>query len=234
MDATFKIFRYNPETDEKPSKKEYEVDLKPGMTVLDALRTIKDDQDGTLAFRRSCRHGICGSCAMTINGVNRLACETQISSLKTQRVEVEPLRAYPVIRDLVVDMNPFFERYERVKPYLITSNPPPTDRERLQSPEERKLLDGSYECILCGACTSSCPSFWADKEFLGPAALLKAYRFIFDTRDEGSGERLDIINDAHGLWRCHTIFNCVEACPKSLNPTSRLSALKKEVLKRRI
>lgn len=234
MNCTFKVFRYNPETDEKAYTREYKVPVNPGMTVLDAMRFIKDELDGTIAFRRSCRHGICGSCAMTINGINRLACETQISRLKTRRIEVEPLRAYPVIRDLVVDMNPFFERYERVKPYLITHKPPPTDRERLQSPEERKLLDGSYECILCGSCTSSCPSFWADKEFLGPAAMLKAYRFVFDSRDEGSGERLDIINDGHGLWRCHTIFNCVEACPKSLNPTSRLSALKKEVLKRRI
>ncbi len=230
MEKILKILRFNPEVDKKPYYKEYKVEVKEAWTVLDALNEIKWRQDGSLTYRRSCRHGICGSCAMTINGVNRLACETQLSSLKGDVIVVEPLRSFPIIKDLVVDMEPFYEKIRRIKPYLITNTPPPTDKERLQSPEERKLLDGSYECILCGACTSSCPSFWADKDFLGPAALLKAYRYIFDSRDEGLSDRMEVINNKHGLWRCHTIFNCVEACPKSLNPTRAISRLKKLVM----
>ena len=166
---------------------------------------------------------------MTIQGHNCLACETQLTALSKDPIEVEPLRSFTVIRDLVVDMDDFFERYEEVKPYFIAGTPP-TDKERLQSPEERKLLDDCWECILCGACTSSCPSYWADKDFLGPAALLKAYRFIFDSRDEGTEDRMAALDNKHGLWRCHTIFNCVEACPKSLNPTRAISQLKKKVI----
>jgi succinate dehydrogenase / fumarate reductase iron-sulfur subunit len=234
MAVTFRIYRFNPEKDSHPHYQEYSVDLPAGSTVLDALRHIKDTQDGTLAFRRSCRHGICGSCGMVINGVNRLACETQISSLRSKKIEVEPLRSFPVVRDLVTDMTPFYDRYETIRPFLVETKSPPTDRERLQTPEDRKKLDGAYECILCGCCTSSCPSFWADTEFLGPAALLKAYRFVFDSRDQDMGERLRIVNDKHGLWRCHTIFNCVEACPKDLNPTWGIAELKRAVIRQRV
>jgi succinate dehydrogenase / fumarate reductase iron-sulfur subunit len=226
----FKIFRYRPETNGQPHYQEYEVDAPRGSTVLDALNEIKWTRDGTLTYRRSCRHGICGSCAMTINGANMLACEAQVNTLKRDPIVVEPLRSFSVIKDLVVDMDGFFDKLFLVKPFLVVKTPPPTDKERYQSPEDRKLLDGAYECILCGACTSSCPSFWADKEFLGPAALLKAYRFIFDTRDEGVEERLSILDNKHGLWRCHTIFNCMEACPKGLNPTWAIGELKKKVL----
>jgi succinate dehydrogenase / fumarate reductase iron-sulfur subunit len=234
QERVFRIRRFDPTRDKAPYYKEYRVPVEKSSTLLDVLGFIKGNLDGTLSYRRSCRHGICGSCAMTVNGQNRLACETQVMSLDGSRIEIEPLRSFPVLKDLVVDMSEFYDRYEAVKPYLVTVRPTPTDKERLQSPEDRKLLDGSYECILCGCCTSSCPSFWADKRFLGPAALLKAYRFVFDTRDEDSGDRLRIIDDPHGLWRCHTIFNCVEACPKSLNPTQAISALKREVIKRRI
>lgn len=231
MIRTFKIFRFNPDEDQKAYYKNYSVDVKEGMNVLDALNEIKWNQDGTLTFRRSCRHGICGSCAMTINGLNKLACETQIKSLGGGTIVVEPLRHFPVIKDLAVDMEDFFKKMEAVKPYFIAGTPP-TDKERYQSVEDRKKIDGSYECILCGACTSSCPSYWADGEFLGPAALLKAYRFIFDTRDEGWKERLPILDDRHGLWRCHTIFNCM-ICPKSLNPTWAIGELKKKAITER-
>jgi succinate dehydrogenase / fumarate reductase iron-sulfur subunit len=234
MERLFRIYRFDPTQDGSPYYKDYKVPIEEPCTLLDVLGYIKGNLDGSLSYRRSCRHGICGSCAMTVNGHNRLACETQIKDLKGKRIEVEPLRSFPVIKDLVADMSEFYDRYEAVKPYLITHKPPPTDKERLQSPEDRKHLDGSYECILCGCCTSSCPSFWADREFLGPAALLKTYRFVFDSRDGDMGERLRIVSDPHGLWRCHTIFNCVEACPKSLNPTSAISALKREVVKRRL
>jgi succinate dehydrogenase / fumarate reductase iron-sulfur subunit len=225
---TFKIFRFNPDVDKEPTTQSYQVDVTEGMTVLDVLNEIKFKQDGSLTFRRSCRHGICGSCAMTIDGLNRLACETQIKSLGTGTIEIEPLRHFPVIKDLAVDMEDFFKKYERVKPYFIAGTPP-TDKERVQSIEDRKKIDGSYECILCGACTSSCPSYWANEDFIGPAALLKAYRFAFDSRDEGWNERRPLVNNRLGLWRCHTIFNCT-ICPKSLNPTWAIGELKKKVV----
>ena len=232
---TFKINRYNPDDERRGHfMQEYKVEAKKGDTVLDCLNQIKWKQDGTLTFRRSCRSGICGSCAMTINGVNNLACEVQVLALKTNTVAVEPLRGYPVIKDLVVSLDPLVRGILTIKPYMISKTPPPTDQERLQSPEEREKLDGLYECILCGACTSSCPSFWADKEYIGPHAFLKAYRFVADSRDEAPREHLEPIDDKHGLWRCHTIFNCVEACPKDLNPTKAISELKKELVKGRV
>ncbi len=225
-----KIFRFDPEIDKEPHVQTYEVETREHMTVLDALHEIKWYQDGTLSFRKSCAYGICGSCAMTIHGKNRLACETQLSTLPRE-FTVEPLRALPVIKDLIVDMETLYESLYAVIPYLVEKRPPPTDAERLQSEDDRKKLDGLYECILCGSCTSSCPSFWYDKQYLGPHALLKADRFIQDSRDEGKAERLDLLDNRHGLWRCHTIFNCVEACPKSLNPTKAISDLKKALIK---
>jgi len=228
MERQFKIYRHNPETAAAPSFKTYTVDIQHAWTVLDALNAIKWDQDGSLSFRRSCRHGICGSCAMKINGKNGLACEIQVESLKGV-ITVEPLHGFKVIRDLVTDMEGFFGHLEAVKPWLIAGTPP-TDRERIQSPEERKRLDGLYECILCGACTSACPSYWVNDDFLGPAALLKAARYAMDTRDEGFAERADILDSRSGLWRCHTIFNCVEACPKSLNPTDAIVKLRQKLV----
>jgi succinate dehydrogenase / fumarate reductase iron-sulfur subunit len=233
--VTFRINRFNPDDERRGHyTQEYQLDVEKGTTLLDALNEIKWKQDGTLTFRRSCRSGICGSCAMTINGVNNLACETQVLELGGSTITVEPMRGYPVIKDLVVSLDPLVRGLLAVKPYLITNSPPPSDQERLQSPEEREKIDGLYECILCGSCTSSCPSFWADKEYIGPHAFLKAYRFVADTRDEGSGEHLKALDDRHGLWRCHTIFNCVEACPKGLNPTKAISELKKELVRRRL
>jgi len=229
MEITFKISRLDPDKDKRPYYRKYTVKVEPGMTVLDALNEIKWREDGTLSYRRSCRSAICGSCAMTINGVNRLACNTQILHLKKKTVVVEPLRRFPIIKDLIVDMDPFFEKIAIIKPYLIAHSPG-GPRERLQSPEDRKLLDEAVTCILCGGCTSSCPSYWYNKNYLGPAALFKAYRFIFDSRDEGTEERLGIISDRDGLWRCHSIFNCVEACPKSLNPTYAIAELKKKIV----
>jgi succinate dehydrogenase / fumarate reductase iron-sulfur subunit len=232
---TFKINRYNPDDERRGHYvQQYEVEVAKGQTVLDCLNEIKWKQDGTLTFRRSCRSGICGSCAMTINGVNNLACEAQVLSYKTKTIAVEPLRGFTVIKDLVVDLEPLVNGLLAVKPYLITKTPPPTDHERLQSPEERARLDGLYECILCGACTSSCPSFWADKKYIGPHGFLKAYRFVADSRDEGQQEHLEALDDKHGLWRCHTIFNCVEACPKDLNPTKAIVELKRELIKQRM
>jgi succinate dehydrogenase / fumarate reductase iron-sulfur subunit len=232
---TFRINRYNPDDERRGHyMQEYTLEISKGNTVLDALNRIKWEQDGSLTYRRSCRSGICGSCAMTVNGVNRLACETQVLALKSSVVTVEPMRGYPVVKDLVVSLDPLVRGLLTVKPYLITKTPPPSDQERLQSPEDRAKLDGLYECILCGACTSSCPSFWADKAYVGPHAMLKAYRFVADSRDEGSREHLEALDDKHGLWRCHTIFNCVEACPKDLNPTRAIGELKKELVRQRI
>ncbi len=229
MQRTIRIFRYNPKEDKEPRYDTFTVDLKEGATVLDALNEIKWKQDGTLTYRRSCRHGICGSCAMMINGKNDLACEVQLSSLKGTIV-LEPLKGFSVIRDLMVDQEAFFEKIREVKPWLMTHAAPPTDKERLQSPEDRKHLDGTWECILCGACTSSCPAFWDNSDFLGPAALLKAYRYTCDTRDEGLDERIGILDSKTGVWRCHTIFNCVEACPKSLNPTNAIVQLRRRII----
>lgn len=226
---TFKILRFNPETDKKPYYKSYDVDVKPGWTVLDALNVIKWEQDGTLAYRRSCRHGICGSCAMMINGLNDLACELQISRLKGGTITVDPLPGYEVYRDLVVNLDPFYEALKKIKPWLINDEPPPA-KERIQSPEEFHQMGNSIACILCSACTSSCPSFWNDPDYLGPAALLKAYRYTFDTRDKGYEERLPELDNKHGLWRCHKITNCYHSCPKDLNPTEQISKLQRKVV----
>ncbi|MCU0610484.1 MAG: succinate dehydrogenase iron-sulfur subunit [Candidatus Eisenbacteria bacterium] len=232
MERQFKIYRFNPEAAPAASFQTYTVDIQHAWTVLDALNAIKWDQDGSLSFRRSCRHGICGSCAMKINGKNGLACEVQVESLKGV-ITVEPLPGFKVIRDLVTDMDGFFSHLEAVKPWLIAGTPP-TDKERVQSPEDRKLIDGLYECILCGACTSACPSYWVNDDFLGPAALLKAARYVMDTRDDGLTDRLDVLDSRNGIWRCHTIFNCVEACPKSLNPTEAIVKLRQKLAALRI
>jgi succinate dehydrogenase / fumarate reductase iron-sulfur subunit len=231
----FRINRYDPDKKDRGQyMQEYELEVPKGYTVLDCLNDIKWKIDGTLTYRRSCRSGICGSCAMTINGVNNLACESQVYALGGDTITVEPLRGYPVIKDLVISLDPLVKGLLAVKPFLITRTPPPSDQERLQSPEDRDKLEGLYECILCGSCTSSCPSFWADKEYIGPHAFLKAYRFVADSRDESPREHLEALDDKHGVWRCHTIFNCVEACPKSLNPTKAISELKKEIVRQKL
>jgi len=220
-----KILRYNPETDKKPYWKTYDLEVDHDSTILDILNEIHWHRDGSLAYRRSCRSAICGSCAMKVNGRNILACETSKQLFKGNHLKIEPLPGFKIIKDLVVDMDEFFAKLERIKPYLILEKPVP-DKEFPQTPEEFEAIREAATCILCGACTSSCPSLWANENYLGPAALLKAYRFIFDTRDDGANERIDIINDRNGIWRCHTIFNCMEACPKKIKITEYLSRLK--------
>jgi succinate dehydrogenase / fumarate reductase iron-sulfur subunit len=228
MRVTLRIQRFNPETDQRPHWEKYQVEVEPTDRLLDALHQVKWYQDGTLAFRRSCAHGVCGSDAMTINSVNRLACKVLMSELGS-RVSVEPLRGFPIIKDLVVDMEPFFDKYRSVKPYLINYEPDPPV-ERFQSPEDRARFDDTTKCILCGACTSSCPSFWGNRDYVGPAAIVQAHRFIFDSRDQGANERLEVLNDRDGVWRCRTIFNCVGACPREIDVTRAIGEVKKLLL----
>ncbi len=221
----FLIYRYNPETDAKPYMKAYALDeVRADMMLRDALLRIKA-QDESLSFRHSCGEGVCGSDAMNINGRNGLACVTALADL-SEPVEVRPLPGMPVVRDLVVDMSQFFQHYRAVKPYLIVNEPEP-EVEYRQSPEERERLDGLYECILCGCCSTACPSFWWNPDkFRGPAALLQAYRFLADSRDQATAQRLQELDGPYRLFRCHTIMNCVEACPKGLNPARAIHAIK--------
>ena len=228
MQTTLKIQRFNPEKDEKPHWQEYRLEVEASDRLLDALHQVKWYHDGTLAFRRSCAHGVCGSDAMTVNHVNRLACKVLMRDLGST-VTIEPLRGFRVVKDLVVDMEPFFEKYRSIKPYFINYEPePPT--EQYQSPEERARFDDTTKCILCAACTSSCPSFWGNPEYVGPAAIVQAHRFIFDSRDQGANERLEILNDRDGVWRCRTIFNCVGACPRDIDVTKAIGEVKKLLL----
>ena len=227
--VTVKVLRYDPAKNERPCWQTYETEVDADSTVLDVLNHIHWNIDGTLSYRRSCRRAICGSSAMTVNGQNVLACETPLAKFKRRRLKIEPLPGFPILKDLVVDMEGFFEKLKRIKPYLILDKPTP-DKEFLQSPERFEKIRESILCVLCGACTSSCPSLWANEDYLGPAALLKAYRFVFDSRDDGATQRLDIVNDRNGIWRCHTIFNCMEACPKHINITNAISNLKVKVV----
>lgn len=228
----FRVYRYDPDGGENPHMDTYEVDMdKCGPMVLDALLKIKNEMDATLTLRRSCREGVCGSCAMNIDGTNTLACTHDIKDIKGD-VKIYPLPHMPVIKDLVPDLTHFFAQYQAIKPWLQTSTPAP-DRERLQSKEERAELDGLYECILCACCTTSCPSYWWNGErYLGPAILLQAYRWIADSRDEATGERLDELQDPFKLYRCHTIMNCTRTCPKGLNPAKAISEIKKKLVER--
>ena len=230
----FSIYRYDPDRDERPYMQDLEVELLPNdKMLLDALMRIKADFDDSLSFRRSCREGVCGSDAMNINGKNGLACITNLRDL-TEPIVLKPLPALPVIRDLIVDMTQFFNQYDSIKPYLINDDIPP-EKERLQSPEEREELNGLYECILCASCSTSCPSFWWNPDkFVGPAGLLQAYRFIADSRDTATGERLDNLEDPYRLFRCHTIMNCVDVCPKGLKPAKAIGKIKELVARRTI
>ena len=225
----FKIHRYNPETDKKPYMQEVELEIDPSKMVRDALLRIKAE-DESLAFRHSCGEGVCGSDSININGKNALGCLTRLSSLK-EPIEIRPVPGMPIIRDLVVDMEQFYKQYRAVKPYLIVKDPIP-EIELKQTPEERDKLDGLYECILCGCCSTFCPSFWWNPDkFRGPAALLQAYRFLADSRDQATEERLAELEGPYKLFRCHTIMNCVNVCPKGLNPTKAINEIKKMMLK---
>ena len=231
---TFRVYRWNPDDGNTPQIDSYVVDLAQcGPMVLDALIKIKNEVDATLTFRRSCREGVCGSCAMNIDGTNTLACTKYISDMRAD-VKVFPLPHQPVIKDLVPDQSHFFAQYRQIEPWLKTDSPPP-ERERLQSPEDREKLDGLYECILCACCSTACPSYWwSGDRYLGPAILLQAYRWLIDSRDEATGERLDDLEDPFRLYRCHTILNCAKACPKSLNPAKAIAELKKMMVERRV
>jgi succinate dehydrogenase / fumarate reductase iron-sulfur subunit len=231
----FNIYRYDPDQDAKPYMQDIEVELdSTDRKLLDAMVKLKA-KDDTIAFRRSCREGVCGSDAMNINGKNGLACLTDMSTFPAGKpIVLRPLPGLPVIRDLIVDMTEFFKQYHSIKPYLINDEPPP-ERERLQSPEDREELNGLYECILCACCSTSCPSFWWNPDkFVGPAGLLAAYRFIADTRDQATSERLDNLEDPYRLFRCHTIMNCVDVCPKGLNPTKAIGKIKDMMVARAI
>jgi succinate dehydrogenase / fumarate reductase iron-sulfur subunit len=237
MKVVFSLYRYNPDVDNAPRMQDYALEVAEGsdMMVLDALIQLKE-QDPTLAFRRSCREGVCGSDGLNMNGKNGLACITPLSDLLgSGKVVLRPLPGLPVIRDLVVDMGQFYENYERVKPYLINDEKTPPAREHLQTPEERAKLDGLYECILCACCSTSCPSFWWNPDkFVGPAGLLQAYRFLADSRDTATNERLAELDDAFSVFRCHGIMNCVSVCPKGLNPTKAIGHIKSMLLQRAV
>ena len=230
----FKIYRYNPDTPENPRLDTYIVDLDDcGPMVLDALIKIKNEVDSTLTFRRSCREGICGSCAMNIDGQNTLACLKPIEDVKND-VKIYPLPHMPVVKDLVPDLTVPYAQLASIEPWLKADTPPPPDRERLQSPEEREKLDGLWECILCFCCQTSCPSYWWNGDrYLGPAVLLQAARWVHDSRDEGTGDRLDELEDPFRLYRCHTIMNCTSTCPKGLNPAKAIGSLKEKMVQRR-
>lgn len=232
MRVRLKIKRYNPEQSNKTYFGSYEAEVEPTDRLLDSLNYVKWHIDGTLAYRRSCAHGICGSDAMLINGVNRLACKALIQDVG-DNITIEPLRGFPVLKDLIVDMEPFFEQYRSVLPYLINDNPPPLT-ERLQHPEERELFDDTTKCILCASCTTSCPMYWANKNYIGPAAIVNAHRFIFDSRDEGAAERLEVLNGREGAWRCRTIFNCTDACPREIEVTKAIQDVKRALLYRKL
>lgn len=226
--TTLRIYRHDPDLDSAGKYQNYQIELQPGQTVLMALYHILENVDKTIAFRASCRSAVCGSCGMRINGKNRLACETQLALLG-DTVVIEPLPHLPVLKDLVVDMTTFWDKYERVRPYLISLQASP-EKERLQSPHDRKPIDEFIDCILCACCHSSCTMAWWDTEYLGPAALAKMYRFVADSRDEGALERLKIVANEEGVFRCHTLFNCTEECPKKISPTFAIQQMKKKVM----
>jgi succinate dehydrogenase / fumarate reductase iron-sulfur subunit len=230
--ATLSIRRFDPDTDSEPHWEEFSVEMLPTDRVLDALHQIKWEQDGSLTFRRSCAHGVCGSDAMRINGRNRLACKTLMKDLDISKpVTVEAIKGLPLEKDLVVDMDPFFASYREIQPFLQASSKP--EKERLQTVEQRARFDDTTKCILCAACTTSCPVFWTDGQYFGPAAIVNAHRFIFDSRDDEAKVRLDILNDKEGVWRCRTTFNCTDACPRGIQVTQAIADVKAAVLRGR-
>ncbi|MCO5175407.1 MAG: succinate dehydrogenase iron-sulfur subunit [Thermomicrobiales bacterium] len=229
MQVTVKVLRFNPEADSKPHYETYTVEQEPSDRVLDALNTIKWHVDGTLTYRRSCAHGVCGSDAMRINGRNRLACKLLIKDVGST-ITVEPIMGFEVIKDLVVDMEPFFDSYKKIKPFLINDDAPPVGSERFQSAEDRARFDDTTKCILCACCTTSCPIVWSNEGYVGPATIVNAHRFIYDSRDQGSEQRLNILNDRNGVWRCRTIFNCTDACPRGIKVTQAIEQVKRTLM----
>jgi len=234
FDITLQVRRYDPEFSDEAHWDEYKLTMFGTDRVLDALHKVKWEEDGSLSFRRSCAHGVCGSDAMRINGRNRLACKTLLKDLDTSKpITVEPIKGLPVEKDLIVDMEPFFQSYREIMPFLISKGHTPS-KERLQSAEERERFDDTTKCILCAACTTSCPVFWTDGQYFGPAAIVNAHRFIFDSRDEAGDLRLEVLNDKEGVWRCRTTFNCTEACPRGIQVTKAISEVKQAILHRTV
>jgi len=233
FDVTLRIRRFTPETHgDEPYWQEFTIQAHGTDRVLDALHKAKWDVDGSLSFRRSCAHGICGSDAMRINGRNRLACKSLLKDLNPDKpITIEPLKGLPVVKDLIVDMEPFFASYREIMPFLVSEGQKPT-KERLQSAEQRERYDDTTKCILCAACTSSCPVFWTDGQYFGPAAIVNAHRFIFDSRDDAATQRLEILNDKEGVWRCRTVFNCTEACPRGIEVTKAIQEVKRAMVTR--
>lgn len=231
MEIKFKVFRYLPNQGNKPHYDTYIMEVDPNDRVLDVLEQVRADSDPSLAYRRSCAHGVCGSDAMRINGRNALACKVLVKDLGTNEITVEPILGLKVHRDLIVDMDPFFEHFKSVQPFFINNDPLPEDgKERLQSPVQRERFDDTTKCILCAACTTSCPSFWSNGEYIGPAAIVNAHRFIYDSRDTAAAERLEILNEQMGVWRCRTAFNCTEACPRDIEITHAIADVKKAII----
>jgi succinate dehydrogenase / fumarate reductase, iron-sulfur subunit len=234
--VTVSIQRYNPETDDEPHMESYRIPALPGDRVLNLLHYIKWYVDGSLAFRRSCAHGVCGSDAMRINGRNRLGCKVLVKDVITAKkteIRIEPIKGLPLEKDLIVDMEPFFDAYRAVKPFMITHGNEPS-REWIQSQEDRERFDDTTKCILCACCTTSCPVYWAEDAYVGPAAIVNAHRFIFDSRDQGGQERLEILSDAEGVWRCRTTFNCTDACPRGIQVTKAIQEVKRALMFRRV
>jgi succinate dehydrogenase / fumarate reductase iron-sulfur subunit len=233
MQVKVKVFRFNPEKDKRPHYETYKLEAQPTDRVLDMLEYIKGYYDGTLSFRRSCAHGICGSDAMRINGRNHLACKALLKDLHSNHITIEPMLGLKVIKDLIVDMDQFFAHYKAVMPYFINDEPAPP-QERFQSIEERERFDDTTKCILCACCSTSCPSFWASDQYLGPQAIVAAHRFIFDSRDKAAGERLKILNEQFGVYRCHTIYNCTECCPREIEITQAIGEVKAAIITGRL
>lgn len=229
MQTTLKIYRFNPETDTEPHYDTFTVEGEPEDRVLDLLEKVRDDYDGTLGFRRSCAHGVCGSDAMRINGRNYLACKVLVKDLAAGQITVEPMLGLPVLKDLIVDMEPFFQQYREVLPYLVNDEEPVDGKERLQTPEQRERFDDTTKCILCAACTTSCPVYWSNGRYQGPAAIVNAHRFIFDSRDRAAEPRLAVLARQTGVWSCRTAFNCTEACPRDIKVTQAIAEVKRAI-----
>jgi succinate dehydrogenase / fumarate reductase iron-sulfur subunit len=226
MEIRLRVFRFQPDKDAKARYDVYTIETDPTERILDLLEYVRGDVDGSLSFRRSCAHGVCGSDAMRINGRNLLACKVLVKDLGSSEITVEPLLGLKVIKDLIVDMGPFLEHYKSVLPYFINDEIPADGKEHLQSVAQRERFDDTTKCILCAACTTSCPSFWSNTEYVGPAAIVNAHRFVFDSRDQGAAKRLEVLNEQFGVWRCRTAFNCTEACPREINVTQAIAEVK--------
>jgi succinate dehydrogenase / fumarate reductase iron-sulfur subunit len=230
MQINLKVFRYQPQSGHKPHFDTYVMEVDPNDRVLDVLEQVRADSDPNLAYRRSCAHGVCGSDAMRINGRNALACKILVKDLNSSDITVEPILGLPVLADLIVDMEPFFAHFRSVMPYFVNDDPIPADgKERLQSPQQRERFDDTTKCILCAACTTSCPSFWSNGNYVGPAAIVNAHRFIYDSRDNAASPRLEVLNDQMGVWRCRTAFNCTEACPRDIEITKAIAEVKQAI-----